>query len=58
MCDGEGCVGKRVWGLRMIGGFREGRVRLLCDGRQRGKILVKKSAELIRPGRKTKRKNC
>ncbi len=20
VCDGEACVGKRVWGLRMIGG--------------------------------------
>jgi hypothetical protein len=20
LCDGKGCVGKRVWGLRMIGG--------------------------------------
>ncbi len=51
-CGGMGveCIGDGVWGAVKEG---EG-CKVTVDGR----ILVKKSAGLMRPGRKTRRKNC
>jgi hypothetical protein len=37
---------------------REGRGGLQFGGMHTGRILVKKSVGLMRPGRKTRRKNC